>query len=44
MDVCRTDVPAEVRFGDRVRVACHLYPPGSDGVPRPLPTPAEPTP
>ncbi len=37
MDVCRTDVPPEVTFGDRVRVACHLYPPGSDGAPRPLP-------
>ena len=37
MDVCRTEVPAEVRFEDRVRVACHLYPPGSDGVPRPVP-------
>ena len=38
MDVCRADVPPEVTFGDRVRVACHLYPPGSDGRPRPLPT------
>jgi oligopeptide/dipeptide ABC transporter ATP-binding protein len=37
MDVCSTEVPAEVRFDDRVRVACHLYPPGSDGTPRPLP-------
>jgi oligopeptide/dipeptide ABC transporter ATP-binding protein len=37
MDVCRTEVPPEVRFDDRVRVACHLYPPGSDGTPRPLP-------
>jgi oligopeptide/dipeptide ABC transporter ATP-binding protein len=37
MDVCRTEVPVEVRFEDRVRVACHLYPPGSDGVPRHLP-------
>ena len=37
MDVCRSEVPPEVTFGDRVRVACHLYPPGSDGVPRPLP-------
>ncbi len=33
MDVCRTDVPPEVTFGDGVRVACHLYPEGSDGVP-----------
>ena len=38
MDMCRTEVPAEVTFDDRVRVACHLYPPGSDGTPRPLPT------
>jgi peptide/nickel transport system ATP-binding protein len=37
MEVCRTEVPPEVTFGDRVRVACHLYPPGSDGTPRPLP-------
>ena len=32
MDVCRTDVPPEVTFADGVRVACHLYPEGSDGV------------
>jgi oligopeptide/dipeptide ABC transporter ATP-binding protein len=38
MEVCRTEVPPEVTFGDRVRVACHLYPPGSDGTPRSLPT------
>ena len=37
MDVCRAEVPPEVRFDDRVRVACHLYPPGSDGTPRDLP-------
>jgi oligopeptide/dipeptide ABC transporter ATP-binding protein len=37
MDVCRDVVPPEVTFADRVRVACHLYPPGSDGTPRPLP-------
>jgi peptide/nickel transport system ATP-binding protein len=37
MDVCRSEVPPEVTFGDRVRVACHLYPPSSDGTPRPLP-------
>jgi oligopeptide/dipeptide ABC transporter ATP-binding protein len=36
MDICRTEVPAEVTFDDRVRVACHLYPPGSDGEPRPV--------
>ncbi|HYN48739.1 MAG TPA: ABC transporter ATP-binding protein [Candidatus Nanopelagicales bacterium] len=37
MDVCRLEVPPEVTSRDRVRVACHLYPPGSDGAPRPLP-------
>jgi len=37
MDVCRTEVPPEVTFGDRVRVACHLYPPSSDGTPHVLP-------
>jgi len=37
MDVCRTEAPPEIRFEDRVRVACHLYPPGSDGMPRLLP-------
>ena len=37
MEVCRTEVPPEVCLDDRVRVACHLYPPGSDGVPVPLP-------
>jgi oligopeptide/dipeptide ABC transporter ATP-binding protein len=26
MDVCRTEVPPEIRFEDGVRVACHLYP------------------
>jgi oligopeptide/dipeptide ABC transporter ATP-binding protein len=30
MAVCTEVVPPEVTFGD-VRVACHLYPPGSDG-------------
>jgi peptide/nickel transport system ATP-binding protein len=30
MPVCSEVVPPEVTF-DRVRVACHLYPPGSDG-------------
>jgi oligopeptide/dipeptide ABC transporter ATP-binding protein len=30
MAVCTEVIPPEVRFGD-VRVACHLYPPGSDG-------------
>jgi peptide/nickel transport system ATP-binding protein len=37
MDVCRTEIPPEVTFADGVRVACHLYPPGSDGVARVLP-------
>jgi peptide/nickel transport system ATP-binding protein len=32
MAVCSEVVPREVSF-DGVRVACHLYPPGSDGVP-----------
>jgi oligopeptide/dipeptide ABC transporter ATP-binding protein len=40
MDVCKTEVPPEVTFGDGVRVACHLYPPGSDGIPITAP-PAE---
>jgi oligopeptide/dipeptide ABC transporter ATP-binding protein len=39
MDVCRTVVPPEVTFDDGVRVACHLYPPGSDGVPVTEPRP-----
>jgi oligopeptide/dipeptide ABC transporter ATP-binding protein len=26
MDVCRTEVPPDIRFEDGVRVACHLYP------------------
>jgi peptide/nickel transport system ATP-binding protein len=36
MAVCSEVVPPEVTFGD-VRVACHLYPPGSDGVPVTVP-------
>ncbi len=32
MPVCSEVVPPEVTFGD-TRVACHLYPPGSDGTP-----------
>jgi peptide/nickel transport system ATP-binding protein len=31
MDVCRTEVPPELRFPDGVRVACHLYQAGHDG-------------
>jgi hypothetical protein len=38
MEACRVETPAEVTFGDAVRVACHLYPPGSDGAPVPLPS------
>jgi oligopeptide/dipeptide ABC transporter ATP-binding protein len=37
MDVCRELVPAEVRYADGVRLACHLYPPGGDGTRRPVP-------
>ena len=37
MPVCSEVVPPEVTFGDGVRVACHLYPPGSDGVPVTVP-------
>ena len=33
MDVCSQEIPPEITFGDGVRVACHLYPPGSDGTP-----------
>ena len=33
MAVCHSEVPPEVTFDDGVRVACHLYPAGSDGVP-----------
>jgi peptide/nickel transport system ATP-binding protein len=38
MEVCSEVVPPEVTFGG-VRVACHLYPPGSDGVPVTVPPP-----
>jgi peptide/nickel transport system ATP-binding protein len=38
MAVCSDVVPPEVMFGD-VRVACHLYPPGSDGIPVTVPPP-----
>jgi oligopeptide/dipeptide ABC transporter ATP-binding protein len=38
MDVCTEVVPPEVTF-DGVRVACHLYPEGSDG--EPITVPAE---
>ena len=39
MAVCSEVVPPEVTV-DGVRVACHLYPPGSDGVPITVPTAA----
>ena len=38
MEICRTEVPPEVRLADGVRVACHHYPPGSDGTPVALPS------
>ncbi|HEX5591582.1 MAG TPA: ABC transporter ATP-binding protein [Candidatus Limnocylindrales bacterium] len=38
MEVCRVEVPPEVRFADGTRVACHHYPEGSDGTPISLPT------
>jgi oligopeptide/dipeptide ABC transporter ATP-binding protein len=31
LDVCKVEVPPEVRFPDGVRVACHLFPAGRDG-------------
>ena len=37
MEVCRTEIPPEVRLADGVRVACHHYPLGSDGTPIALP-------
>jgi oligopeptide/dipeptide ABC transporter ATP-binding protein len=38
-DICREVVPPEIGFGDGVRVACHLWPAGSDGVSRAWSTP-----
>jgi oligopeptide/dipeptide ABC transporter ATP-binding protein len=38
MAVCSEVVPPEVTFGS-VRVACHLYPEGSDGIPVTVPLP-----
>jgi oligopeptide/dipeptide ABC transporter ATP-binding protein len=38
LPVCSVDAPPEVTLDDGVRVACHLYPPGSDGVPITRPT------
>ncbi len=37
MPVCTEVVPPEVTFADAVRVACHLYPEGSDGIPVTVP-------
>ncbi len=37
MDICRQEIPTEVRFPDGVRVACHLHPPGGDAVALPTP-------
>ena len=37
MPVCSEVVPPEVTLADGVRLACHLYPPGSDGVPVTVP-------
>jgi len=31
MDVCRVEQPPELTFEDGVRVACHLYEPGTTG-------------
>ena len=42
MDICRSEVPAEVRLAGGVRVACHKYPEGSDGTPVMLPDDPEP--
>jgi oligopeptide/dipeptide ABC transporter ATP-binding protein len=39
MRVCSEVVPPEVTVGEGIRVACHLYPPGSDGRPVTEPTP-----
>jgi peptide/nickel transport system ATP-binding protein len=39
MPVCSEVVPPEVIVPGGVRVACHLYPPGTDGVPVTDPTP-----
>jgi oligopeptide/dipeptide ABC transporter ATP-binding protein len=47
MAVCSEQVPPEVTFDDGVRVACHLFPPGSPGsigAARQPVEPAEPTP
>lgn len=37
MEICQTEQPLEVGLSEGVRVACHHYPPGSDGMPVALP-------
>jgi peptide/nickel transport system ATP-binding protein len=37
MDICRVERPPELTFADGVRVACHLYEPGTAGEPVPVP-------
>ncbi|HEY6013689.1 MAG TPA: ABC transporter ATP-binding protein [Candidatus Limnocylindrales bacterium] len=39
MPVCSEVVPPEVTLADGVRIACHLYPAGTDGVPVTVPPP-----
>jgi hypothetical protein len=41
-DVCREVMPPEVTLPDGVRVACHLWPEGSDGVSPAWTTPSKP--
>ena len=41
-DMCREVAPPEVTLPDGVRVACHLWPPGSDGVTPAWTTPSRP--
>jgi len=38
LPICSEEVPSEVTFDDGVRVACHLYPRGSDGAQVPVPS------
>jgi oligopeptide/dipeptide ABC transporter ATP-binding protein len=37
MPICTEVVPPDVRLANGVRLACHLYPEGSDGVPITVP-------
>jgi hypothetical protein len=39
MPICSEVVPPEVTLADGVRLACHLYPAGTDGVPVTVPPP-----